>query len=244
MALAIAMSGRRKSILLSLMLICAILTGCLSEKESVEELDEDVLLELWVFTTNHTSNIDENEYVEEMSDGDTVFFEYPALMPTDYLLLDGFSITVRCDDGIYAENGMPIPINEEDTLTFIIRAGNGEVLHDENDFPCDNEDKTRYLMDYGEMEERYWTFMNDYATNGVYHSADEAFGDLDLPQYESIYPITIEITAQTAGEIPGVSEDNSLEVSLTNIYYIREDPSARFWSMCNDECESMLGHEH
>ena len=246
MAVTIAMGGIKGSILLSLILICAILTGCLGEKESVEEeLDGDVLLEWWVFTSNSTSYIDENESVEEMNDGDSVFLEYPAPMPADHQLVDGFSISVRCNDGIYAENGMPIPLNEQDTLNFIMRAGNGEILHEINDFPCDNEDYNKGVYDYGGDDGRYWTFMYQYSYSGAYHSADEAFEDLDLPNYESVYPITIEITAQTAGEIPGVSQDNSLEVSVTNIEYIREDPYPIFWGIYTvDECESMLGHEH
>ena len=92
-------------------------------------------------------------------------------------------------------------------------------------------------------------FSYNYSYNRAYHSADEAFIDLendnDLPSYESIYPITIEITAQTAGEIPGVSEDKSLEVRLTDMSYTRYDPEAIFWGMYTvDHCESLLGHEH
>ena len=71
MAVTIAMGGIKGSILLSLILICAILTGCLGEKGSVEEeLDGDILLEWWVFTSNSTSYIDENESLEiEMMPG-------------------------------------------------------------------------------------------------------------------------------------------------------------------------------
>jgi len=244
--------GRSKApVLLSLMVICAALTGCLGEKESGKELDGDDVLEWWVFRMNETSYELDDGSVIEMNDGDSVFFEYTAPMPADYLLKDGFGIGITCSDGLYAENGMPIPLNEEDTLTFIMRNGNGEILFDEDDFPCDNEYRGRGASggDSGDFDNRYWKFSYRYSHTGAYHSADEAYStfenDPEVPDYESVYPITIEITAHTAGEIPGVSEDNSLELTLENIGYDRWDPDAFFFGNYTvDECESMLDHEH
>jgi hypothetical protein len=247
MAVPIAMGGIKGSILLSLILFCAILTGCLGEKESVEEeLDGDDLLEWWVFRMGRTSYELDDGSVIEMNDGDSVFFEYPAPMPADYLLQDGFVIGITCNDGLYAENGMPIPLNEEDTLTIIMRNGNGEILFDEDDFPCDNDYRGKGVS--GKMG-RYWDFQHRYSYTGAYHSADEAYStfenDPEVSDYESVYPITIEITAQTAGGIPGVSEDNSLKLTLENIEYKRWDPDAFFsGNYTVDECESLLNHEH
>ena len=233
-------------VLLSLMVICAALTGCLGEKESGKELDGDDVLEWWVFNMSETSYEIDDGNVIEMNDGDSVFFEYTAPMPADYLLKDSFGIGITCSDGLYAENGMPIPLNEEDTLTFIMRNGNGEILFDEDDFPCDNEYRGRSAI--GE-DGRYWDFEYRYSWTGAYHSEDEAYStfenDPEVPDYESVYPITIEITAQTAGGIPGVSEDNSLELTLENIGYRSWDPYAFFFGNYTvDECESMLDHEH
>ena len=39
------MGGKSRPILLSLIFICAILSGCLGERESVDELDGDDILE-------------------------------------------------------------------------------------------------------------------------------------------------------------------------------------------------------
>jgi hypothetical protein len=239
--------GRSKApVLLSLMVICAALTGCLGEKESGKELDGDDVLEWWVFRMNETSYELDDGSVIEMNDGDSVFFEYTAPMPADYLLKDRFGIGITCSDGLYAENGMPIPLNEEDTLTFIMRNGNGEILFDEDDFPCDNEYRNKVALG---KDGRYWDFEGRYSNTGAYHSEDEAYStfenDPEVSDYESVYPITIEITAQTAGEIPGVSEDNSLELTLENIGYDRWDPDAFFFGNYTvDECESMLDHEH
>ena len=239
--------GRSKApVLLSLMVICAALTGCLGEKESGKELDGDDVLEWWVFRMNETSYEPDDGSVIEMNDGDSVFFEYTAPMPADFLLRDGFGIGITCSDGLYAENGMPIPLNEEDTLTFIMRNGNGEILFDEDDFPCDNEYRSRSALG---KDDRYWDFEGRYSWTGAYHSEEEAYStfenDPEVSDYESVYPITIEITAQTAGGIPGVSEDNSLEVTLEKISHRRWDPDAFFFGNNTvDECESMLDHEH
>ncbi len=228
------------------MVICAALAGCLGEKESGKDLDGDDLLEWWVFNMNETSYEIDDGNVIEMNDGDSVFFEYSAPMPADFLLLDRFVIGITCNDGLYAENGMPIPLNEEDTLTFIMRNGNGEILFDEDDFPCDNENHNKVAL--GKYA-RYWDFEYRYSYTGAYHSADEAYStfenDPEVPDYESVYPITIEITAQTAGGIPGISDDNSLELTLSNTTYNRWDPDAFFFGNYTvDECESMLNHEH
>ena len=247
------MGGRKESLLLSLMVICAIFTGCLGEEEeeSIEELDGDVLLEWWLFTTNSTSYDFENDYIEEISDGETVLIDYPAPPnnPVEYLLSEIFFYTIQCTDGSFAENGMPIPLDQQDKIALTVRACSGKILYNYDDFPCDGEDYSMSDSDDGGDDGRYWSFSYNYSYNRAYHSADEAFIDLendnDLPSYESIFPITIEITAQTAGEIPGVSEDKSLEVSLTNMFYTRYDPEAIFWGMYTvDDCESLLGHEH
>ena len=244
--------GRSKApVLLSLMIVCTALTGCLGGKESGKELDGDDVLEWWVFRMNETSYELDDGNVIEMNDGDSVFFEYPAPMPVDYLLKDRFAIGITCNDGLYAENGMPIPLNEEDTLTFIMRNGNGEILFDEDDFPCDNENHNKVAIgeDSGDFDNRYWKFENRYSYTGAYHSADEAYStfenDHEVSDYESVYPITIEITAHTAGEIPGVSEDNSLELTLSNTEHMRWDPDAFLYGYYTvDECESQLNHEH
>lgn len=246
------MGGGKESVLLSLMLICAIFTGCLGEEEeSVEELDGDVLLEWWVLTTNQTYYDLGNDYVEEISDGDTVLIDYPAPSnnPVEYLLSEIFFYTIQCTDGSFAENGMPIPLDQQDKIALTVRASSGKILYNYDDFPCDGEDYSMSENDDGGDEGRYWSFQYNYSYNGAHHSPEEAFmyleNDNDLPSYESIYPITIEIIAQTAGENPGVSEDKSLEVSLTDISYRRHDPEATFWGMFTvDECESLLGHEH
>ncbi len=244
--------GRSKApVLLSLMVICAALTGCLGQKETGKKLDGDDVLEWWVFRMNETSFEQDDGNVIEMNDGDSVFFEYSAPMPADYLLQDRFTIGITCNDGLYAENGMPILLDEEDTLTFIMRNGNGEILFDEDDFPCDNENHNKVAIggDSGDFDNRYWKFSNRYIYTGAYHSADEAYStfenDPEIPDYESVYPITIEITAHTAGEIPGVSEDNSLELTLSNTDYMRWDPDAFFYGHYTvDDCESQLNHEH
>ena len=246
------MGGRKESMLLSLMLICAIFTGCLGEEEeSVEELDGDVLLEWWLLSTNSTSVDLGNDYVEEISDAETVLIDYPAPSnnPVEYLLSETFFYTIQCTDGSFAENGMPIPLDQQDKIALTVRASSGKILYNYDDFPCDGEDYTMSESDDGGDEGRYWSFQYNYSYNNAYHSPDEAFiyleNDNDLPSYESIYPITFEITAQTVGEIPGVSEDKSLEVSLTDISYTRYDPEAIFWGMHTvDDCESLLGHEH
>ena len=247
------MGGRSRPILLSLIFICATLSGCLGEKESVEELDGDDILEWWIFRTKEREWQElDDDHVIEMNDGDSVFFEYNALMPADYLLGDTFSMTIKCSDGIYAENGMPIPLNEEDTLSFTMRDGNGKIVYDEDEIPCDNENYGKWAstIDTEDFDSRYWVFINRYVSGpGAYHSEDEAYetfgNDPEVPDLESVYPITIEIIAQTAGEIPGVSEDNSLELTLSYIEYSRVDPEAHlFGNYTVDECESKLGHEH
>ena len=240
----------KASTLMSLMVVCAILTGCLGQEES-GKLDGDDLLEWWVFEMNETSYELDDDYTLEMKDGDSVSFEYTAPMPADLLLQDRFSISIRCSDGLYAENGMPIPVDEEDTLSFSMRDGNGEIIYDQDEIPCDNEQRTKDAIgeDSGNFDSRYWIFSYQYYYIGAYHSAEEAYktfeNDPDVPSYESVFPITIEITAQTSGEIPGVSEDNSLELNLLNINYDRWDPTAFFYGNYTvDECESMLDHEH
>ena len=251
------MGGRKESVLLSLMVICAIFTGCLGEEDSTEELDGDVLLEWWFLRTNsQPAHVDlGNDYVEEMSDGNTVLIDYPAPSnnPVEYLLKETFFYTIQCTDGSFAENGMPIPLDQQDKIALTVRASSGKVLYNYDEFPCDGEDYSMGESDYGGDEGRYWTFQYNYTRYyphySVFHSPDEAFiyleNDNNLPSYESIYPITIEITAQTVGEIPGVSEDKSLEVSLTYISYTRYDPEAIFWGMYTvDDCESLLEHEH
>lgn len=62
------MDGRSRAILLSLIFICAILSGCLGEKESVEELDGDDILEWWIFRTKDESQDLDDDHVIEMND--------------------------------------------------------------------------------------------------------------------------------------------------------------------------------
>ncbi len=206
----------------------------MSENETIE----DPLVEWWYISEGEgQSRVDddvENEY--DLENGETVSIQYNAEISWH---TQKFWFDFGCSDGETGELGVQNMEDEMDSVHITIRTNNGQEWSDTLD--CDG-DWSTIIENAGNSEFNDWYLNYGYQSQMRFHNETDILSVIaEAPLCENMYPVTVEITAETRGDTEGYNQDNDLSFHTYAIFEIHTMPLSSYLGKYH---ESEMEHTH